>query len=107
MQLLSDTAQGFEPNFKPWAISTPPSNISTIPSHPCLSIAIPIYAASLVFSSIFFVGICLGSSRRLNCLMEGTLFLPFLCSPDNHYCRREAQSLRTLHDLLKVTSNQH
>lgn len=84
-----------------------PATISTIPSHCCLSIAIPIYATSLVFSSIFFVGICLGSSRRLNFLMEGTLFVPFLYSPDNHYCCREAQSLRTLPDLLKVTSNQH
>lgn len=72
----------------------------------CLFIAIPVHAMPSLFSNTFFMDICLGSFRRLNFLMEGTLPVPLLYPPDNNYCWREAQGLRSLCDLLKVTSNQ-
>ena len=53
---------------------------STIPTNSYFfsllpSVAVPPWATSSVFSSVFFMGICLGSLSRLNLLMEGTLYL--------------------------------
>ena len=90
------TALRFEPKFKPQVLSLPPLNYaSQITSlftaflEQFLSVAMP-----SLFSGIFFMNICL-ASLRLNFLMEGTLPVPFLYPPDNDYCSREAQSLRS------------
>lgn len=101
------TVLGFALNFKPQVLSLSPLNSSN--QQLFLLVAAFCSSSSLgpisVFSSIFFMGICLGSLSRLNLLMEGTLFVSFLYPPDNNYCCREAWSLRNLRDLLKVTSN--
>ena len=90
------TALRFEPKFKPQVLSLPPLNYaSQITSlftaflEQFLSVAMP-----SLFSGIFFMNICL-ASLRLNFLMEGTLPIPFLYPPDNDYCSREAQNLRS------------
>ena len=91
------TALRFESKFKPQVLSLPPLNYANqITSlfaaflEQFLSVAMP-----SLFSSIFLMNICLASLRRLNFLVEGTLPVPFLYPPDNDYCCREAQSLRS------------
>lgn len=82
------TALGFAPDLMPQLLP------STIPTDSCVfwllpSRAVPPYAISSVFSSIYFMGICPGSLRRLNFLMEGTMSVSFLYPPDSNYCCRE------------------
>lgn len=94
----------FEGNCKFHAFFIPPINYfnqQVFFSVYCLSLAIPIYATSSVFSSILFMG----SWRILHFLMERTLSIPFFHLPHNNNCCRDAKSLRSLCDLLKITLN--
>ena len=108
MHLMSDSTVIWTQLYAPGTFSSSPQLCQpvVILSRCCLSRAIPVYSMPYLFSSIFFMDMCLDSLRRLNFLMEGTLPVHFLYPPDNNCRCREAQNLGRLCDLLKGISNQ-